>query len=362
MDRYVATLDHEEVVIRRGTRTGIYCYVAVHSTVLGPSLGGCRMWNYDDSRSALRDVLRLAEGMTYKAAVAGLAQGGGKGVIALPPGVRPTGEERRDVLLDFADTVNRLEGRYITAEDVGISVEDVAIMSAVTPYVSALARESGGSGDPSPWTAVGVYEAMRACAERALGSAEFAGRRIAVIGLGHVGSHLARMLAADGAQLIVTDVDEAKRALAEELGAEWSAPDAALYSEVEILAPCALGGMLDHDSVPRLRAKVIAGAANNQLADPSIDELLARHGVLWAPDFVANGGGIINISVEFEPGGYSEERAEERVRGIGDTMRRIFDDMDASGRTPLAAAMEVARQRLREGAPPSAASPSARVA
>jgi leucine dehydrogenase len=356
MDRYLANFDHEEIVIRRGTRTGVFCLVAVHSTVRGPSLGGCRMWSYDDTRAALRDVLRLSEGMTYKAAVAGLPLGGGKGVISIPQGVeRPAGDRRRDVLLDFADTVARLEGRYLTAEDVGISDDDVAVMAEVTPYVSGLSRERGGSGDPSPWTAIGVYEALRVSAGRAFGSTDLAGRSASVIGLGHVGSHLARLLAEDGAKLVVSDVDEGKRALASELGAEWVAPQDALFADVDIVAPCALGGILDHESVPRLRCKAIAGAANNMLADPSVDGLLAEHGVLWCPDFVANAGGIINISVELEPEGYSEARAEERVRGVGDTVRRIFEEMDASGVTPLAAAMEVARQRLAEASDASLA-------
>jgi len=351
MDRYLATLDHEEIVIRRGTRSGVYCMVAVHSTVRGPALGGCRMWSYGDTRAALRDVMRLSEGMTYKAAVADLPLGGGKGVIVVPPGERLTGDRRRDVLLDFADTVNRAEGRYLTAEDVGISDDDVAVMSEVSPHVSGLARERGGSGDPSPWTAIGVGEALRVSCERVFGTADVAGRSVVVIGLGHVGSHLARGLAADGARLIVADVDENKRALAEELGAQWIAPEEALFAEADVVAPCALGGVLDHETVPRLRCKVIAGAANNQLADTSVDPLLAQHGVLWAPDFVANAGGIINISVEFSPDGYSEDRAEVRVRGIADTVRHIFDEMDASGRTPLAAAMEIARQRIAEAVP-----------
>jgi leucine dehydrogenase len=294
--------------------------------------------------------------MTYKAAVAGLPLGGGKGVIAVPQGEHLTGDRRRAALLDFADTVNRLEGRYLTAEDVGISDDDVAVMAEVTPHVSGLSRDRGGSGDPSPWTALGVYEALRVSCERGLGTADLTDRTATVIGLGHVGSHLARMLAADGARLSVSDVDGGKRELAEELGAEWVAPGDALFTGSEILAPCALGGIFDHDSVPRLQAKVIAGAANNMLADPSADALLAEHGILWCPDFVANAGGIINIAVELEAAGYSEERAEARVRGIADTVRRIFEEMDASGRTPLAAAMEIARQRLAEAAPAPAAS------
>ena len=353
MDRYSATLDHEEIVVRRGTRSGVYSMVAVHSTVRGPALGGCRMWAYGDARAAQRDVMRLAEGMTYKASVAGLPLGGGKGVILAPPGERLEGDRRRDVLLDFAETVNRLEGRYLTAEDVGISDDDVAVMSEVTQHVTGLSRERGGSGDPSPWTALGVFVGLRETCERAFGSADLDGRSICVIGLGHVGSHLARRLAGAGAQLVVSDVDDSKRALAEELGAAWIDPAEALFAPIDVVAPCALGGVLDHETVPRLACRAIAGAANNQLADTSVDALLADRGILWAPDFVINAGGIINIAVEFEPGGYSEERADERVRGIADTMRRVFDEVDAGGRTPLAAAMELARRGLAEAPAPA---------
>ena len=355
MDRYLATLDHEEILIRRGTRSGLYSVVAVHSTARGPSLGGCRMWAYGDSRAAVRDAMRLSEGMTYKAAVADLAQGGGKGVIMAPVGERLEGEQRRAALLDFADTVNRAEGRYITAEDVGISPEDVAVMSEITPYVSALPRERGGSGDPSPWTALGVEVSIRAACERAFGSPELHERSVSVIGLGHVGGHLARLLADAGARLVVTDVDDGKRALADELGAEWVAPQDGHFADVDVVAPCALGGTLDHETVPRLQARVVAGAANNQLADTSVDNVLAAHGILWAPDFVVNAGGIVNIACEFEEGGYAEARAEERVRTIGDTVRQIFDEAEAAQTTPLTAAMELARRRVAEGRAAAAA-------
>jgi leucine dehydrogenase len=349
MDRYTAQLDHEEIVIRRGERSGLYTLIAVHSTAIGPSLGGCRMWHYPDARLALRDVMRLSEGMTYKAAVAGTGMGGGKGVIMAPEDGL-AGDARRDALLDFGDAVNQLEGRYLTAEDVGISVDDVAIVGEVTPHVSALPREQGGSGDPSPSTALGVFETIRTCAERALGSAELDGRSVSVIGLGHVGGELARLLTEAGAVLTVADVNQSKRALAEELGATWTSPGEALLADVDIVAPCALGGFLDHESVPRLRCRAIAGAANNQLADTSVEHLLVERGILWAPDFVANAGGIINIAVEFEPGGYDEERAERRVRAIGDTMRTIFDEAEASRSTPLAAAMAIAHRRINEAA------------
>jgi leucine dehydrogenase len=322
---------------------------AVHSTARGPSLGGCRMWTYDDSRAAVRDVLRLSRAMTFKAAVAGLPLGGGKGVIMLPAGhAPPAGEERRDVLLDFGETVGSLGGAYITAEDVGTSDRDMAVIAETTDHVAGLAVESGSSGDPSPWTALGVQCAMEVACERAFGSASLAGRSVAVVGLGRVGGKLARLLADEGASLVVADVDEGKRALADELGARWTDPDSALTAEGDVLAPCALGGVLDDDTVPALKCRVVAGAANNQLAADAIAVQLADRGIVWAPDFVANAGGIINISVELEETGYDAARAEERVRGVSDTTRMVFDHAEATGATTLAAAMEIARRRLAE--------------
>jgi leucine dehydrogenase len=351
VDRHLAILDHEEIVIRRGRRSGLYTIVAVHSTALGPSLGGCRMWSYADTRAALRDALRLSEGMTYKAAVAGLPQGGGKGVIVVRPGEKLIGAARRDALLDFAETVNAVEGRYVTAEDVGVSPEDVAVVAELSPHVSALPLDRGGSGDPSVWTALGVLVSIEVACERAFGTGVLGERSVAVMGLGHVGADLARRLAAEGARLVVTDIDESHRALAEELGAEWVTPEEILYVDTDVLAPCALGAILDDESVPRLPARVVAGAANNQLADASVDELLAANGVLWVPDFVVNAGGIVNIAVEFQPGGYDSVRAERDVRAIGDTVRLILDEADVERVTPLAAAMGIARRRIAAGDP-----------
>jgi leucine dehydrogenase len=350
MERYLATLDHEEVIIRRGTRSGIYTIVAVHSTALGPSLGGVRVWHYPDSRLALRDALRLSEGMTYKAAVAGLPQGGGKGVIVVPPGERLEGDRRRAALLDFAETVEMVGGRYITAEDVGVTPDDLVTVAEGTSHVSALPLEHGGSGDPSPWTALGVHVSIEVACERVFGTSDLSGRAVAVMGLGHVGAGLARRLAEAGARLTITDVVHARRALAEELGAQWAAPEEILTADVDVLAPCALGGILDHDTVPALRARVVAGAANNQLADVRIANLLADHDVLWVPDFVVNAGGIVNIAVEFAPGGYDEARAERDVRAISETVRGILDEAERDGVTPLAAAMAIARRRIADGA------------
>jgi leucine dehydrogenase len=346
VERYPVTLEHEELLVRRGRRSGRYCIVAVHSTIRGPALGGCRMWRYDDSASAVGDALRLARAMTYKAAVAGLPLGGGKGVIMLDDGP-PHGRARRDVLLDFAETVDALRGSYLTAEDVGTSSRDMTVIAEGTKFVTGLARARGGSGDPSPFTALGVEAAVLASCERAFGSASLRGRSAAVVGLGSVGLRLARLLARRGADLVLSDIDEAKRAEAEKLGAKWATPDRALVAPVDILAPCALGGVLNESTVPRLQAPVIAGAANNQLADESIADLLEQRDILWAPDFVANAGGIINISVEFEAGGYDAGRARRRVRGIADTLGAIYDTA-AAGMTPLTAAMELARRRLAE--------------
>jgi leucine dehydrogenase len=347
LERHPVTLEHEQLLVRRGPRSGLYCAVAVHSTVRGPSLGGCRMWRYDDSASGVADALRLSRAMTYKAACAGLPLGGGKGVIMLRDGA-PRGHARRDVLLDFGETVAAVDGAYITAEDVGTSSRDMTVIAEATKHVSGLAQARGGSGDPSPATALGVEAAVLATCERAFGGTALKGRSVAVVGLGSVGLRLARLLARRGATLVVADIDERKRADADKLGARWLPPDRALTAEVDVLAPCALGGVLNEDTVPRIQAPVIAGAANNQLSDDSIADLLAQRGLLWAPDFVANAGGIINISVELEPGGYDPRRARSRVRGIADTLRAIYDAAGAGDITPLTAAMELARRRLAE--------------
>jgi leucine dehydrogenase len=302
------------------------------------------MWTYEHARDALRDVLRLSRAMTYKMAVADLPLGGGKGVIMLSPHAQPSPERRQHALLDFADTVAALDGRYITAEDVGTSSRDMSVIAERTRYVAGLPRERGGSGDPSPFTALGVEYAIRACCERVFGSDSLEGRTIAVIGLGHVGSRLAKRCARGGAKLLLADVDERKRRLADELDGRWVTPERALEEEAEILAPCALGGVLNDETVPKLHCRIIAGAANNQLAEERIADLLAARTILWAPDFVANAGGVINIAEGF--GTYDAATARRRVRGIADTLRRIFNDAEASGATPLTAAMELARRRL----------------
>jgi leucine dehydrogenase len=336
-------LEHEDLLLHRGSRSGRYVIVAVHSTALGPALGGVRLWHYPATTDAVRDALRLARGMTFKAAAAGLALGGGKGVICAPPHV-PTGQERRDLLLDFGDLVESLGGRYTTAEDVGISPPDLVVIRERTTHVAGLPPERGGSGDPSPFTALGVEAAMRACARVRFGSAKLAGLRVVVAGLGHVGEKLARRLTEHGAEVAASDIDPAKRRVAEQLGARWIEPDEEIVAECDILAPCALGGAIDAANLSLLRCKVVCGCANNQLADESLAESLGEHGILYAPDFVVNSGGLIHVYREIR--GYTEEHARELALGIERNLEGILRTAQERGITPLDAARAVAMERL----------------
>ena len=270
----LVSLDHEAVVVRRGLRSGVYTVIAVHSTVLGPALGGCRMNSYASTAEATRDALRLARGMTYKTAAAGLPLGGGKSVIAMQPGV-----DRDAMLLDLADSIESLGGLYVGAEDVGTKPSDMELIHTRTQHVVGLPPDKGGVGDPSPYTAAGVEAAMRACIARRFGSDSFEGRSVAVVGAGGVGAALARSLSGQGAALVIADIDEAKRVLADDLpGAQWSDPESAMMADVDVLAPCALGGILNEASIPALRSRIVCGAANNQLYREELAEDLARRG------------------------------------------------------------------------------------
>jgi leucine dehydrogenase len=287
--------------------------------------------------------------MTFKAAAAGLDMGGGKGVIMLPDaGALARRGARTAVLQDFGETVDALGGAYQTAEDVGITTRDMQVVAGVTPHVTGLPRRQGGSGDPSPWTAIGVEVAMRVAVQRRLGATDLAGLRIVVSGLGHVGGRLAAACAKAGAELVVTDIDTRRRALADELGARWVDPDAAIAVQADVFAPCALGGVITHANIRRLGAPVVVGAANNQLATEDVAEELAARDVLWIPDFVANAAGIINIAVELRPEGYDPRQARKDVHRIGDTVRVLLDEAESESITPLHAAMRLARRRLDE--------------
>jgi leucine dehydrogenase len=314
-------MDHETLLVRCGPRTGISTIVAVHSTKLGPALGGCRMWHHATLDDAIEDALSLSSAMTLKAAAAGLDLGGGKAVIG---------------------------GSYITAEDVGTTIADMEVLAQYTHHVVGRPLAQGGSGDPGPHTATGLEAAMRACCEHRFGTPSAAARRIAIVGVGSVGGELARGLAAAGASLVLADVDPRRRALAEELGAEWMDPQAALRAPLDVLAPCALGGVIDERLVGELRCEIVCGSANNQLSDDRLAEELAARGILYAPDFIANAGGLINVALELS--GYDPALALRRVMAIESVMSGILEHAAAASLTPLAAARELARLRL-TGAP-----------
>jgi leucine dehydrogenase len=337
-------LEHEELVVRRGERSGIEMVVAVHSTVLGPALGGVRVWHYRSTADGVRDALRLSAAMTMKAAAAGLDLGGGKAVICAPAPEPPAGALRRRVLLDFGDLVESLGGRYITAEDVGIDAADLVSVRERTRYVTGLPVEHGGAGDPSPYTARGVEAAMRSCIRHRLGRDALAATRVVIVGLGHVGGRLAWRLAEDSARLGVTDIDPSRRRLAEELGAEWLDPEDAMLSRCDVLAPCALGGAINAGNVDELDCEIVCGAANNQLAEDALAARLAERGIVYAPDFIANAGGLIHVYRELR--GYGADEAVRLVEGIEPTMDRILAAAETREITPLDAARELARERL----------------
>ena len=340
----MSLLAHEEVVVKHGRRSGIYVVIAIHSTVLGPALGGLRLWRYAALGDAIADGLRLSDAMTYKAAAAGLDLGGGKAVLCLPPEGELHPEQRRDLMLDVGDIIESLDGRYVTAEDVGTGTYDMSIIRERTEYVMGLPIDSGGSGDPSPITARGVEAAIRASAEHRYGSDDLAGRRVTVVGLGHVGSRLAERLASDGADLRISDIDPAKRELAKRLGARWLEPADAITAECELLAPCALGGTIDAENVERLRCEIVCGAANNVLAERSLADRLAQREILYAPDFIANAGGLINVYGELHS--LDRERLDSLVDGIGEALRQVFEAGEARSVTPLEAARALAEERL----------------
>ena len=342
-------LPHETLHVVKGRRSGLTISIAVHSTVLGPALGGCRVWTYDSWQEAVADSLRLAEGMTLKNSAAGLNRGGGKAVIYLPRGTVLTPTERFEAMLDLGDAVETLGGSYMTAEDVGTSAEDMSVVASRTAHVCGLPPSEGGVGEPSDATAAGVYAGLLATLVRAFGTRSVAGRRVTVLGLGHVGSIIAMRLAAEGAVLTVTDVNPAKRALAEALGATWVEPEEAHRVEGDLFVPAGVGGVLTDRVIDELRVAAVVGPANNQLAERSGAERLAARGILWAPDFVVNAGGVIFLDMMAEPG-VTAEATQERVERIGDTIAEIFRAADERGVTTLQAAEELALDRLREPA------------
>jgi leucine dehydrogenase len=337
----------EGMLVRTGDRSGATIAIAVHSTALGPALGGARLWHYGSDDEGVADARRLARAMTYKAAAAGLLLGGGKGVICAPT-PHPEGELRRALLLDFGDAVESLGGRYVTAEDVGTGAADMAVIAERTVHVVGLPDERGGSGDPSPVTARGVLAAIRACLEHRFGSADPAGVRVCVVGAGHVGGRLATLLTEAGATVTIADLDPSRRRLADHLGAAWiDDPAEAILSDCDVLAPCALGGVIEAATVPRLRCRVVCGAANNVLADDRLALALANRNITYAPDFIANAGGLINVYAELHH--LDPASVTALVDNIASTVRLILEAADHQATTPLAEAETLALRRLRVG-------------
>ena len=342
----VAEHGAEQVAFAADDETGLRAIVAIWSTRLGPGLGGTRFYPFASERDALVDVLRLAQGMAYKHAACGNELGGAKAVIIGDPRAMRT----EALITSYARLVDRLGGRYLTAEDVGTTQADMDLIRTVTPYVTGTSESLGGSGDPSPATAWGVYHALLAVAEHRWGEASLTGRHVAIAGVGKVGSALARHLAAHGAHLTVADVRaDVAAAVAAEVGADVVDPDAIHRVECDVLSPCALGATLNERTIPELGCDAVCGCANNQLATDEDGDRLAAAGVLYAPDYVANAGGVINIADELGPNGYDHDRAYAQVTTIRETMRRVFQRADADGISPARAADRLAEERLGVG-------------
>ena len=322
---------HEQVTHFFDETSGLRGIIAIHSTVRGPAFGGCRAWFYDSDQLALQDALRLSRGMSYKNAVAGLPLGGGKAVIIRKPGQVVTPEQFEA----FGRAVERLEGRYITAEDVGVKEADMACIARGTRHLAVLPRQgTAAGGDPSPKTAYGVFCGIQAAVKARLGSREVKGLRVAVQGLGNVGYGLCQLLKEAGAELIVSDINAAACERAQrELGASVVAADQILFQDCDVLAPCALGGILNAQTIPLIRAKVVAGGANNQLAEAADGQLLHGRGILYAPDYVINAGGIICAAAEYL-GGSSDEQVWQRVAVIEQTLGEIFHESSATNTPP----------------------------
>jgi leucine dehydrogenase len=334
---------HEQVLFGNDEATGLRAIIAVHSTVLGPAAGGCRMWPYASSAEAATDALRLSRGMSFKNAMAGLPFGGGKAVIIGDSRLRKTPE----LFEAFGRMVDSLGGRYITAEDVGTTTTDMEAVARHTRYVSGLHRRPGEfGGDPSPKTALGVYLGIKATAKFRLGRQDLAGLSVAVQGVGGVGYHLCRLLAADGVNLRVADVRApAVERVCDEFKAQAVSPDSVLFEEVDVVAPCALGAVLNHESIARLRTKVIAGAANNQLAQDKDGLMLQLAGILYAPDYVINAGGIISVAHEYL-GDASEAQVTAEIGAIPTRLIEIFERARRENRPTNAVADQLARERI----------------
>lgn len=334
-------MGHEEVVAFNHKATGLKAFVAIHDTTLGPALGGCRMWPYHSEEEALIDVLRLSRGMTYKASVAGLNLGGGKAVVIGDP-EKDKSEELFRALGRF---IGSLGGRYITAEDVGTNVEDMDYVYMETDRVVGVHKVHGGSGDPSPYTAFGTLQGIKACLQKKYGHDDVGKMSFAVQGVGHVGFYLTKYLRETGAKVFVCDINEARVETAvDELGAEAVSMDQIYDVDAQVFSPCALGGVINEDTVPRLKCDIVAGSANNQLESDDWGTKLEERGILYAPDYAINAGGLINVAIELQ--GYDQDRAFRTVGTIYSIIQQIFKIADRDGIPSWQAADRLAEERI----------------
>lgn len=334
--------DYEQLVFCHDKTSGLRAIICIHDSTLGPALGGCRFWNYDTEEEAIVDVMRLAKGMTYKNAAAGLNLGGAKTVVMGDPKT----DKSEAFFRALGRYINSLDGRYIIAEDVGTSVEDMDMIYQETPYVCGISESFGSGGNPSPMTALGVYYAMKRTAKEAFGSDTLEGKTVAVQGVGNVAYHMCKFLHEEGADLIVTDVnEEAIKCAVEDFNAKAVSIEDIYSVEADIFAPCALGGVLNDESIPKLKFKMICGSANNQLLDQDKHgKMLNERGIIYAPDFVVNSGGVINVSDELQ--GYNKERATQKVKGVYNQIGKILNIANEKNILPLEAAEHLAEERI----------------
>jgi leucine dehydrogenase len=333
--------NHEQVLFCRDREAGLFAIIAIHDTTLGPAAGGCRMWPYGSVNDAVTDVLRLSQAMSYKNALAGLPLGGGKSVIIGDPNK----DKNEKLLTSFARFVQRLGGQYYTAEDIGIGINDVEVLARESDYVFGLTT----TGDPSPFTARGCFEGIRAAVKHKLGRESLDGLKVAVQGVGNVGRFVCKNLYEVGAELIIADVNpEAVAYAVENFGAKVVAPEEIYSQDVDIFSPCAMGGVLNDDTIPQLKTSIVAGVANNQLAEACHDQLLHDRGILYAPDYVINAGGMLNASGDIL-GQYDVNQVMERVTGLYDATLRIFEMAQQEGRLTSEVADDLARQKIAAG-------------
>jgi leucine dehydrogenase len=339
--KYMETYDYEQMVICQDKQSGLKAIICIHDTTLGPALGGTRMWTYDSEDAAIEDALRLARGMTYKNAAAGLNLGGGKTVIIGDP----KKDKNEEMFRAFGRYIQGLNGRYITAEDVGTTVEDMDLIYQETPFVTGVSPAFGSSGNPSPVTAYGVYRGMKAAAMEAFGTDSLEGKVIAVQGVGHVAYTLCKHLHEEGASLIVTDINkEAVQRAVEDFGAKAVDIDDIYSVDCDIFAPCALGAIINDDTISKIKAKVIAGAANNQLKETRHGDALHEMGIVYAPDYVINAGGVINVADELN--GYNRERALKKVETIYDNISSVIEISKRDNIPTYLAADRLAEERI----------------